>query len=133
MKGFLLILSLFMSCLFSDSGLARKDISGNPPSATIEPPGRNANEDAADFNNLAILPVRTASCSGDGNCFAPTLRPTNTCRRVQLSSRSSFRFIRDGKVFDRNNLYTFQTAILRFQSGINSHSRYIHSICHLLI
>lgn len=133
MKGFLLILSLFLSCLFSDGGQTRAAADGKAASAVFESSGQDSNENEADFSDLAILPARTASYSGDGNGFAPSLRSTNNGRRVLPSSRSSSRFIRDGKVFDRNNLDTFQTAILRFQSGINSHSRYIHSICQLLI
>ena len=133
MKGFLLILSLLLSCLFSDSGLTRAATDGQTACAVVEPSGRDTNENEADFNDLAILPARTASYSGEDSGFAPSLRSTNTGRRVQPTSRSGFRFIKDGKVFDRNRLDTFQTTILQFQSGINSHSRYIHSICHLLI
>ena len=93
----------------------------------------DAPEKKVDFNDVALIPVRTATVSGDGSSFAPSFRSTNSGKRVQPSHKSSFRVIKTGKVFDRNNFYSFRTDILQFQSGIRSNSRYIYSICQLLI
>lgn len=134
MKSFVLILATLMSFIFGDGGEGNAcDININYSGSVAHCSGNDATEKKADFKDAAILPVRTATFSGDGNSIAPSLRTTNSGRRVQPSSKSSFRVIKTGKVFDRNNFYTFQTVILQFQSGIRSNSRYIYSICQLLI
>ena len=84
-------------------------------------------------DDVAVFPVRAALCSGDGNSFAPAFRPANSGRRVQSSTKSAFRIVKAGKVFDRTNFHAFLAVILQFQSGIRSNSRYIYSICQLLI
>ena len=84
-------------------------------------------------DKAAILPVRTTTYSGDDSSPAPSLRSSNSGRRVQPSFRSAFRLVKAGKVFDRNNFHTFRSVILQFQSGIHAKSRYIYSICQLLI
>ena len=133
MKGIILIISLFLSCVSGGTG-NRKDISEERPHGTVvSSTDRNTTEEKADLNDLAILPVRTASYSGNNNCSTPSFRSTNSGRRVQPSSKSGFRIIKAGKVFDRNNFNTFQTVLLQFQSGIHSIRRYIYSICNLLI
>ena len=133
MKGILLILSFFMSCLVSGSRQEYNAIEEREHETVVECTNHKTTEKEVDFNNLAILPVRTASYSGDGNSFSPSVRSNNAGRRVQPSSKSTFRIIKAGKVLDRNNFYAFRAVILQFQSGIHSNSRYIHSICHLLI
>ena len=133
MKGIVLILSVFLSCLFSGGGQKYDAFEERGHEAVVKCAGNNTTEEKTDFNNPAILPARTASYSGDGNSFAPSVRSTNTGRRVQPSSKSTFRIIKAGKTFDRYIFHTFQTVILQFQSGIRSNSRYIHSICQLLI
>ena len=124
MKGFIIVYFL-LSC-FCAEGRTSELCDGNDRSA-------DALVEYAGLNDAAILPAGTATFSGNGNSFSPFFRPTNAGRRVQPSTKSSFRVIKSGKVFDRNNFYTFQTAILQFQSGIRSNSRYIYTICHLLI
>ena len=133
MKGVVLIISLFLSCVFCGTG-ERYDISEERPHETVAASTDNGTtENKADINDLAILPVRPASYSGDGNSFAPSFRTSNSGRRVQPSTKSAFRLIKAGKVFDRNNFHAFRAVILQFQSGLRSNSRYIHSICQLLI
>lgn len=133
MKRIILIVSLLLSCVFSGTGhghdISEERLHGTVVSST----DRNNTEGKADLNDLAILPVRPASYSGSGNSVAPSFRSTNSGRRIQPSTKSAFRLIKSGKVFDRNNFHTFQTDLLQFQSGIRSNSRYIHSICQLLI
>ena len=133
MKGILLILSVFLSGLLSGGWQEYNAIEDKAREAVVECAGCNTTEKKADFNDVAILPIRTATFSGDGNSFTPSVRPTNSGRRVQPSTKSAFLIIKAGKIFDRNNFSTFQAAILQFQSGIRSSSRYIYSICQLLI
>ena len=133
MKGIVLIISLFLSCAFSGTGAIHDISEGMLHDTVISSTDKNTSEKKVDFNGLAILPVRTASYSGDGSGSAPSFHPTNSGRRVQPSTKSAFRLIKAGKVFDRNNFHAFRAVILQFQSGIRSNSRYIHSICQLLI
>ena len=133
MKGIILILSLLLSCVHNSTGERHDIYEGRFRGTLVSSTDKSTAEKEADLNDLAILPVRTATYSGDGNSFAPSLRPTNSGRRVQPSFKSSFRVIKAGKVLNRNNYCSFQAAILQYQSGIRSNSRYIYSICQLLI
>ena len=134
MKSIALILTVLLSFIFGEgrtvNGCGRNLCYSD---TIVQGSDKDATDKEADFNDVAILPVRTATLSGDGNSFAPSVRSTNSGRRVQPSTKSAFRVIKTGKVFDRNNFYAFRTVILQFQSGIRSNSRYIHSICQLLI
>ena len=134
MKSFVLIFSVLLSFI-SGGGRADNICEKNLhySDAVVKCSDKDATDKKTDFNDTAILPVRTATFSGDGSNFAPSLRSSNSGKRVQSSFKSSFRIIKEDKVFDRNNFYTFQTAILQFQSGIRSNGRYIYSICRLLI
>lgn len=134
MRSFVLIFTTLLSFIFGGGRASDVcDRNVHHSDAVVQCSDKESADTKADFNNLAILPVRMASYSGDGNSFAPSFRTTNSGRRVQPSTKSAFRLIKAGKVFDRNNFNTFQTALLQFQSGIRSNSRYIHSICQLLI
>lgn len=134
MRSIVIILSVLLSFIFGEGRLnIASERNSYNTGAVLQCTDDDAADSKADFNDVALLPVRTAAFSGDGYSFAPSLRSTNSGRRVQPSSKSGFRVIKAGKVFDRNNFYTFQTVILQFQSGIRSNSRYIHSICQLLI
>ena len=134
MKSFVLIFSVLLSFIFGGDragNICEKDL--HYTAAVVKCSDKDAANKKTDFDDAAILPVRTATFSGDGSSLAPSFRSSNSGKRVQSSFKSSFRIIKEGKVFDRNNFYTFQTAILQFQSGIRSTSRYIYSICRLLI
>ena len=134
MKSIVLIFTALLSLIFGgDRAGNASDRDIQHVDAAIQCSDQDATDKKADFDDVAILPVRTATFSGDGNSFAPLFRQTNSGRRVQPSTKSAFRVIKAGKVFDRNNFHTFRTVILQFQSGIRSNSRYIYSICQLLI
>ncbi len=134
MKSLVLIFTTLLSFIFGgDRAIDVCDRSLDCTDAVVQCTDQDATDKKADFDDVAILPVRTVTFSGDGNSFAPFFRPTNSGRRVQPSTKFAFRVIKAGKIFDRNNFYTFQTVILQFQSGIRSNSRYIYSICQLLI
>ena len=131
MKELLLILSFALSCLFSDKGTVCSESWNHD--TVVECSESDAAEESLDFNDLAILPVRTATYSVNGNGLSSSVRSSNAGRRVQSSTKSAYRVVKTGKVSDRTILYSFRAAILQFPSGIHSNSRYIHSICHLLI
>lgn len=134
MKSIVFIFSVLLSFIFGEGKVGDACVrNSHSTGAVVQCADNDAMDWEADFNDVALLPVRTATCNGDSNSIAPSFRSTNSGRRVQSSAKSSFRVIKAGKVFDRNNFYTFQTVILQFQSGIRSNSRYIHSICQLLI
>lgn len=134
MKSFVIIFTVLLSFIFGEGGASEAcDRKPHYTDAVVQRSDKEAADTKTDFNDLAILPARTATFSGDGNSFTPSVRSTNAGRRVQSSTKSTFRLIKAGKVLDRNNFHTFRTAILQFQSGIRSNSRYIHSICQLLI
>ena len=133
-KSFILIFAVLLSSVFggersSDAG----ERSCRFTDAVVRCSEQDTTDEKSGLNDFAILPARTVSCSGDGNDFAPSFRSVNSLRRLQPSFKSAFCVIKDGKLIDRNNFYTFRTVLLRFQSGIRSNSRYIHSICQLLI
>lgn len=134
MRGIAIILSVFLSFIFGEGRVSDACARNLQHSDTvIECSDKDATDKTVDINDVALLPVRTATFSGDGTSFAPSVRSTNSGKRVQSSYKSSFRVIKAGKVFDRNIFHTFRADILQFQSGIRSNSRYIHSICQLLI
>ncbi|MCQ2156046.1 MAG: hypothetical protein MJY57_02440 [Bacteroidales bacterium] len=125
MKSVVLIFTVLLSFIFSEGRIDN--------ACVVQCSYKEAADTKADFNDVALLPAGTMTISGNGNSFAPSFRSSNSGRRVQPSTKSSFRLIKAGKIFDRNNFHTFLTVILQFQSGIRSNSRYIHSICQLLI
>lgn len=134
MKSLVLIFTILLSFILGEGRTGDVCVRNHQAQDTITGCAeRGARDTKADLSDQAILPARTALFSGDGSSFAPSLRSTSSGRRVQPSSKSGFRIIKAGRVFDRNNFYTFQTVILQFQPGIHSNSRYIHSICQLLI
>ena len=134
MKSFVLIFTALLSFFFGGNRANNVcDRSLQHTDAVVQCSDNDASGKKADFNDVAILPIRTVSYSGNGDSFAPSFRSTNSGRRVQPSYKSSFRVIKTGRVFDRNNFYTFQTDLKQFSSGIHSTNRYIHSLCQLLI
>ena len=134
MKSVVLIFTILLSFILGEGRASDAcDRNHRVPDTIAECAENGAADTNVDLSDLAILPARTVSFSGGGSSFAPSMRSTSSGRRVQPSSKSGFRIIKAGRVFDRNNFYTFQTDILQFQSGIRSNSRYIHSICQMLI
>ena len=134
MRSIVIIISVLLSFIFGGGRASDAcDRNRHCTDAVIECADKDATDKTVDINNVALLPVRTTVFSGDGTSFAPSVRSTHSGRRVQPSSKAGFRVIKTGKVFDRNIYLTFRADILRFQSGIHSNSRYIHSICQLLI
>lgn len=134
MRSIAIFISILLSFIFGEGRVSNAyDRNSHSTGAIVQCSDKEAMDWEVDFNDVALLPVRTASISGNGSSFAPSFRSTNSGKRVQPSHKSSFRVIKTGKVFDRNNFYTFRTVILQFQSGIRSNSRYIYSICQLLI
>ena len=133
MKQVILIFALFLSSLFCDRAVQCEDTGDFSSGVIVESEDRNPDKGNADCKSFGILPSRTAGYTGESNSVAPSVRLTNSGRRLQPSGKAPFRVIKDGKVIDRHNFHTFQTSLKEFPSGIHSTYRYIHSICQLLI
>ena len=133
MKLTALILSAFLYGLFCNGNVHCVDSQGGNAGIAVESEGQDQDNNNPDCNTFGILPSRTSGCSGENNNVTPSVRSTNSGRRVQPSVKDPSRVIRDGKVIDRHNFHTFQTDLKRFPSGIHSTDRYIHSLCQLLI
>lgn len=132
MKILILILSFILS-VFSDGkgsivGEGEKYIVSG-----VEAARENKPDNAPNCYSQAILPVQYARFSGEDSGVAPIVRSTNAGRRTHVSQKFPFRIIKAGKIIDKSHFFIFQEELLQFQSGIHSTSRYIHSICHLLI
>ena len=131
MKLVVLILSFFLSVFGGRGAVSGQYEEG--PSSVVETTGPDKSEGAPDYFTQAILPAQTARFSGDGSSVNPSVRSTNSGRRTQVSPKFPFRIIKAGKTIDRRHFFIFQEELHQFQTGIHSTSRYIHSICHLLI
>ncbi len=133
MKLILIIIGLFLSCNFSDRASVDEKVRDITQATVIGSDNQDNGTRDYDSKSFGILPTRTAGYSGENNSVTPSVRLTNSGRRVQSFGKAPFRVIKDGKVIDRHNFYTFQTDLKQFSSGIHSINRYIHSLCQLLI
>ena len=133
MKLILIIIGLILSCNISDRSSTDETVRGIVQGSVIGADKQDTGTRDYDCKTFGILPSRTAGYTGENNSVTSSVRPTNSGRRIQPSGKTPFRVIKDGKVIDRHNFYTFQTDLKQFSSGIHSTSRYIHSLCQLLI
>ena len=117
MKQLLLILSFFLSCLFSDGRISDAEQCAKFSSTIVETTKQN----------------QSARFSGENTNVTPSVRSTSSSRRTQVSQKYPFRIVKAGKVIDRYNFYIFLTELLQFHTGVHSTRRYIHTICCLLI
>ena len=133
MKILVLILTMLLSCSCSYRTSGDRETQELVAVAVVESGNQDDNKKNADYRPSGILPARTAVYSGEDTSVTPSVRSTNSGRRVQHSNKSPFLVIKTGKDIDRNNLHSFLTDLKRFPSGIHSTNRYIHSLCQLLI
>ncbi len=124
---------MLLSCLSGGRNTLAEGMDGVSKCSVIESSGNGAEDTGDDFQRFGILPARTVGYSGENINSIPSVRSTNSNRRVQFSGKAPFRVVKDGKVIDRHNFYTFQTDLKQFPCGIHSIDRYIHSLCQLLI
>lgn len=132
MKLHVLILTVLLSLIGGRNTLVR-NVRDAAEYAVIESTQDRPEDRNTHYQSFGILASRTAGYSGESNSVSPSVRLTSSGRRVQASGKAPFRIIKDGKVIDRYNFYTFQTDLKRFSSGIHSAHRFIYSICRLLI
>ena len=133
MKLFVLILSAFLSSLFCDRNVHFEDTQCIDAGIVVESTEQNRYNNHPDCRSFGILPSRTAGYAGENNSVSPSVRSTNSGRRVQPSGKAPFRVIKGGKVIDRHHFYTFRTDLKQFPYGTHSTNRYIHFFCQLLI
>ena len=131
MKILILILSFILS-VFSDGKVAIAGENEKHFASGVEAARQNKPDNNPSCYSQAILPVQSARFSGESSGVAPMVRFT-AGRRTQVSQKFPFRIIKAGKIIDKSHFFIFQEELHQFQSGIRSTSRYIHSICHLLI
>lgn len=133
MRGALTIVLIILSGLFGNRN-GHIEASGSWSSASVVQSSGERTEDNSDLlNRTAILPGSMARISEESNGHAPSVRNSESGRRIQPSTKSAFIVIKSGKVIDRNHFLAFQTSMRLFPSGSHSRDRYIHSICQLLI
>lgn len=133
MKHILLILVVLLSgCSFNggDRGVAH---CVKMADAVIGMADDQLPDDSRDFGSAAILPIRPAEYSGENTNCVPSYRSDGSGRRVQPSQKSSFLVVRQGKVTDRHSHHAYLRELMKFQCGIHSSERYLHTICTLLI
>lgn len=133
MRHVLLILSFLLSCLFSDGKAGDACKLESTSTAILAATEQERPDTNPDYNAPAILPAQSTGISVENTNFTPSVKSTNTGRRTQVSQKSPFRIVKAGKVIDRHVFYDFLSELHQFQSGIYSTSRYIHTICQLLI
>ena len=133
MNLYILIIAAFLSSLFCDRNAHFEGSQCSNVGIAIESKEQNRSNDNPDCKSFGILPARTAGYTGENDSVTSSVRSTNSGRRIQPFGKTPFRVIKDGKVIDRHNFYTFQTDLKQFSSGIHSTNRYIHSLCQLLI
>ena len=133
MKLILIIIGLILSCNISDRSSTDETVRGIVQGSVIGADKQDTGTRDYDCKTFGILPSRTAGYTGENNSVTSSVRYTNSGRRIQPSGKAPFRVVKDGKVIDRHNFYTFQTDLKQFSSGIHSSFRYIYSLCQLLI
>ena len=125
MKLFLIIIGFILSCNFSD----RISFDEKVCCEIMQDTGIGI----LDSDSCAILPSCATGYIGGNGSVSFSHRSSNSVRRIQPNAKFSFLVVKDGKLFNRNSLYSFQTVLKQFSSGILSTNRYIHSLCQLLI
>lgn len=125
-------MSFLLSWLFG-GGDAHIDTPVVSEETIAEATTRDTAQDLGDYNSLCLTSARGAGFSGEDNTFAPSVRSINSGRRIQSSTRSSFRVLKVGKVLDRQHFQTFRQTFYNRPSGTFCFSRFIYSIRHLLI
>lgn len=118
MKLLVLIVSLLFS-LFS----------GEREEFVCPTPSSECFADLTQNREICFTSAQGYTFAGNGSTYSVSVRTTQSGRRINQQVRSTFRFVKDGKVVDNNHLYPFL-----FQSDIHSagmfiSERYLFSIC----
>ena len=112
-------LSLFLS---GREGFSQADSQNISDSITKDSP--------ADFGReMSFISVCGEAFSGNPTSFSGSIRLTQTGRRINPSTKTTFRLIRSGKVIDTHNFDPFLSALFPKVCGIRSFFRFIYAIC----
>lgn len=133
MKMFLFIISFILSCYFNSGSTSAQEHNEIFSTAIVETTDQDSSGTERGLYTNTLLPARAARLYGGNGGYTPTLRSNNSIRRIQVSQKHPFRIIKAGKIIDRQHFFAFQTTFYLFPSGIRIMSRYIHTICQLLI
>lgn len=132
-KRALFILSILLPLLLNCSSVSGREIINACEYVLNQSADSNDSRDFSDFDVPCLSYARTVGFSQEDNTNSSTVRSFKTGRRIQLQAKSNCRIVKDGRVIDSSNFYTYRTHLQQFQSGTHSTQRYIHIICQLLI
>jgi len=133
MKCLLLILVIFLSSFF---GNGQSDANRTPSqsSAVIEQRAEDETRDlSSELYQVALLPQSVARNSEEENTVSSPGCQNSSVSSVKRPAKTNFRFVKSGKVIDRQSFQLFRTIICLIESGRHSTRRYIHTLCQLLI
>ena len=106
MRFFLIIIGFILSCNFSD----RISFDEKVCCEIMQDTG-NRNLDS---DSCAILPSCATGYIGGNGSVTFSHRSPNSGRRIQPNAKFSFLVVKDGRIFNRNSLYSFQTGLKQF-------------------
>ena len=133
MKTFFSILSVLLSLLFgradaqTDAGALQEQSTLTEDASTDNPQDYSLNRD------ICLTSAQGYTFAGSENISSVSLRSNPTNRRTSPQTKSSFRMVKGGKVFDNNHQHFFQTQVYGLSSGGYISERYLFSICCLRI
>lgn len=133
MEMFLFIISFILSCYFNSGSTSAQEHNEKFATAIVETAIQDCSDADLSFYSNALLPARAARVFDKNGGNTLNLRSSHSARRIQVSQKHPFRIIKAGKVIDRQHFFAFRTTFYLFPSGIRTISRYIHTICQLLI
>ena len=129
MRHLLIIVAFLISLL---SGERKCEVAVSSSYDTVDVANQSSSEEDVEMDAVAISPLQSARYCGDETYSAPSVR-TTAGRRIQFSQKFPFLFIKSGRIFGRNEFLSFITKYTEYLSEVHSASRYIHTICILLV
>lgn len=134
MKLILLILSLLLSLLTGGKGERSAVSSGTERQYCREDASSNpSSRDYARERACCITAVQGYTFTGSENANSASLRTVQTGRRSSPQAKSSFRFVKSGKIIDNKNLHPCLVLSYQLMTGLVFSQRYLHIICRLRI
>ena len=133
-KSVLLILSLFFS-LLSGSGEGSVAISSEAEGlyCLSDTSSEKPSTDYARERECCITAVQGYNFSSNESSHSVSLRSFQSSRRSSPQAKSSFRFMKSGKVIDNKSLHPCLILSYQLMAGLVFSHRYLHIICKLRI
>ena len=130
----LLILSLLWS-LFSGGGEGNAAVSpeGEGTYCISDASSAIPSTDYARERECCITAIQGYTFAGSESSQSVSLRTLQSGRRSSAQAKSSFRFVKSGKVIDNKSLHPFLVLSFRQCYGLIFFQKYLHIICRLRI